>query len=167
MKNPSPGVAEVYDWLEGVKDPEIPVISLVDLGVITHVEISGDQVKVEMTPTFVGCPAMDYMKNDVVETLKKHGIKDPVVTINFKHGWSSDKISPKGRAALKSFGLAPPPPTREIHADLNILEHTRCPRCNGTNTEMESPFGPTLCRSLHYCNDCREAFEQFKPLETL
>jgi ring-1,2-phenylacetyl-CoA epoxidase subunit PaaD len=160
-------VADVYAWLEEVKDPEIPVISLVDLGVITQVELLGDHVKVEMTPTFVGCPAMDYMRNDVLEVLKKHGIRNPEVSINFKHGWSTDKISERGKRALKKFGLAPPPLTKEIHHDLNILEHTPCPRCNGTNTEMKSPFGPTLCRSLHYCFDCREAFEQFKPLETL
>ena len=165
MTQGSFSLAEVYAWLEEVKDPEIPVISLVDLGVITEVEINGPHVKVEMTPTFVGCPAMDYMRNDVIEVLKKHGVKDPEVSINFKKGWSSDRISGKGKQALKEFGLAPPPATGEIHADLNILEHAVCPRCNGTHTEMKSPFGPTLCRSLHYCFDCREAFEQFKPLE--
>lgn len=159
--------SDVLAWLEQVKDPEIPVISLVDLGVITGVDITGNRVKVEMTPTFVGCPAMEYMKNEVLDVLRKNGIEHPEVDINFKHGWSTDKISEKGKKALKDFGLAPPPAVREIHADLNILEHTKCPRCNGTHTEMKSPFGPTLCRSLHYCFDCHEAFEQFKPLETL
>ncbi len=159
-------VAAIYGWLEEVKDPEIPVLSLVDLGVITEVVIEGDLVTVEMTPTFIGCPAMDYMKNDVLEVLKKKGIKNPAVNINFKHGWSSDKMTEKGKQALKQFGLAPPPSTKEILTDLHILEHAICPRCDGTNTEMKSPFGPTLCRSLHYCHDCREAFEQFKPLET-
>ena len=155
---------EIYIWLEEVKDPEIPVLSLVDLGVITHVAIEGDQVKVEMTPTFVGCPAMEIMKNEVSAVLKKHGIANPEVSINFKHAWSSDRISEKGKRALKQFGLAPPPATSEILTDLDILNHATCPRCNGTNTEMKSPFGPTLCRSLHYCHDCREAFEQFKPI---
>lgn len=162
-----PSVNDVYGWLEEVKDPEIPVISLVDLGVITNVDIQDDHVKVEMTPTFVGCPAMDYMKNEVMAVLINHGVINPEVSIDFKHGWSSDKISEKGKLALKQFGLAPPPPTREIHTDLHILEHAKCPRCDGTHTEMKSPFGPTLCRSLHYCLDCHEAFEQFKPLETL
>ena len=156
--------AEIYTWLEEVKDPEIPVLSLVDLGVITQVSIKKDHVKVEMTPTFVGCPAMDFMKNEVIDVLKKHGIKSPEVEINFRHAWSSDKISAKGKQALKKFGLAPPPATSEILTDLNILQHAVCPRCSHTNTEMRSPFGPTLCRSLHYCFDCREAFEQFKPL---
>ncbi len=157
-------IADIYRWLEEVKDPEIPVLSLVDLGVITNVNVEGIHVTVEMTPTFVGCPAMDFMKSEVITVLKKYGVGDPQVDINFKSAWSSDKISEKGKASLKKFGLAPPPSTKDIQLDLNILEHSVCPRCNGTNTEMKSPFGPTLCRSLHYCFDCREAFEQFKPV---
>ncbi len=155
---------DVYTWLEEVKDPEIPVLSLVDLGVITNIAIDGPRIKVEMTPTFVGCPAMDIMKNEVVDALRKHGVADPIVEINFKQAWTSDMISDKGKAALKKFGLAPPPDAGQVFADLSILEHAACPRCGGTNTEMKSPFGPTLCRSLHYCFTCKEAFEQFKPL---
>ncbi len=157
-------VAEIYSWLEEVKDPEIPVLSLVDLGVITEVRWQEGRVKVEMTPTFVGCPAMDFMKAEVVEVLKKHGVENPEIAINFRHPWNSDKISEKGRQALKKYGFSPPPLTGEIISDLDILQHAQCPRCNGTNTEMKSPFGPTLCRSIHYCMDCCEAFEQFKPL---
>lgn len=155
---------EVIQWLEVVKDPEIPVLSLLDLGVITEVDVHGQQVRVEMTPTFVGCPAMDYMRNEVVEVLRSHGVTEPEVNVSLKTGWSSDRISEKGRAALKQFGLAPPPSLQGMIRDIDILEHAVCPRCNGTNTVMRSPFGPTLCRSLHYCHDCREAFEQFKPL---
>lgn len=159
-----PTVADVYSWLKAVKDPEIPVLSLVDLGVITSVIIENNHVKVEMTPTFVGCPAMDLMRSEVLEVLRKHGIENPEVEMNFKHAWSSDRISENGKRVLKEFGLAPPPSTKEIFHNLDILEHATCPRCDGMNTEMKSPFGPTLCRSLHYCFDCREAFEQFKPL---
>jgi ring-1,2-phenylacetyl-CoA epoxidase subunit PaaD len=155
---------DVYAWLEEVKDPEIPVLSLVDLGVITNVVVDGSNVKIEMTPTFVGCPAMDIMKSEVLNTLRNHGVTEPTVEISFKQAWTSDMISDKGKAALKKFGLAPPPDSSKVFTDLSILEHATCPRCNGTNTEMKSPFGPTLCRSLHYCFDCREAFEQFKPL---
>ena len=155
---------DVLQWLEDVKDPEIPVLSLIDLGVITEVDVRGRHVRVEMTPTFVGCPAMDYMRNEVVEVLKNHGIESPEVNVTLKKSWSSDHISEKGKAALKKFGLAPPPALKGIIRDIDILQHAACPRCNGTNTVMRSPFGPTLCRSLHYCNDCREAFEQFKPL---
>lgn len=154
----------VLTWLDDVKDPEIPVLSLIDLGVITEVDVSNGQVRVEMTPTFVGCPAMDYMRNEVVAVLKAHGIENPEVNVTLKKSWSSDHISEKGKAALKKFGLAPPPGLQGIIQDIEILEHAVCPRCNSTNTVMRSPFGPTLCRSLHFCNDCKEAFEQFKPL---
>jgi ring-1,2-phenylacetyl-CoA epoxidase subunit PaaD len=155
---------EIWRWLDEVKDPEIPVVSLIDLGVITEVEVAGTHVRVEMTPTFVGCPAMDYMREEVISVLKSRGIPDPEVHVSLKTSWSSDRISEKGRAALKQFGLAPPPGLHGIIQDIDILSHAACPRCNSTNTVMRSPFGPTLCRSLHYCNDCREAFEQFKPL---
>lgn len=154
----------VLGWLDEVKDPEIPVLSLVDLGVITEVVIENGSVRVEMTPTFVGCPAMDYMKNEVIEVLKNRGIKNPVVNVTLKKSWSSDNISVKGKAALKQFGLAPPPQLHGIIQDIDILAHAVCPRCNSSDTVMRSPFGPTLCRSLHFCNSCREAFEQFKPL---
>ncbi|GAA4428742.1 phenylacetate-CoA oxygenase subunit PaaJ [Pontibacter saemangeumensis] len=154
----------ILTLLEEVKDPEIPVLSLVDLGVITGVEISdGNHVTVKMTPTFAGCPAMDYMKKDVERTLEKHGITHHTVSMSFDSPWDSNRISEKGRKALKEFGLAPPP-AYDMVLDLDILEYATCPYCNSENTTMRTPFGPTLCRSMHYCNDCRQMFEQFKPL---
>ncbi len=153
---------DILALLEEVKDPEIPVLSLIDLGVIRKVAVNDQKVKVEMTPTFVGCPAMDYMKNDVIEVLKKQGI-EAEVEISFKTPWSSDLISEKGKAALKKFGLAPPPDSK-IFTDLEILESAICPRCEKDNTELKNPFGPTLCRAIYYCHDCKEAFEQFKPV---
>ena len=154
---------QIYHWLEEVKDPEIPVLSLVDLGVITEVSLEKDGVKIEMTPTFVGCPALDYMRDEIKTLLVGKGIKKVEVDVTFKKPWTSDLISEKGKAALKKYGLAPPP-AAHVFADLEILENAICPRCSNSNTEMKSPFGPTLCRSIHYCNDCREAFEQFKPV---
>jgi ring-1,2-phenylacetyl-CoA epoxidase subunit PaaD len=103
------------------------------------------------------------MKSEVVGTLKNHGIKNVEVNITFRKPWSSDLISEKGKAALKKYGLAPPPSSK-IFTDLEILEPAICPRCDSSNTELKSPFGPTLCRSLYYCHECKEAFEQFKPL---
>jgi len=153
---------KILHILETVKDPEIPVLSLVDLGVITDVVVAGNNVLVKMTPTFVGCPAMNYMKTEVETALQQHGF-EPRVEITFEKPWSSDLISEKGKAALKKYGLAPPP-SNKIFTDLEILETSICPRCDGSNTEMKSPFGPTLCRALYYCHDCKEAFEQFKPL---
>jgi len=154
---------QILQWLEEVKDPEIPVLSLVDLGVITRVESDGEKVNLEMTPTCVGCPALDMMKDEVEKTLKAKGVKEVTITVSFREPWSSDKITEKGKIALKKFGLAPPP-QGNLFTDIDILEHANCPRCNGTNTSLKSTFGPTLCRSIHYCHDCQEAFEQFKPL---
>jgi ring-1,2-phenylacetyl-CoA epoxidase subunit PaaD len=132
---------KLIEWLEEVKDPEIPVLSLVDLGVIKEVNIEKEKVSVEMTPTFVGCPAMDYMKKDVESVLEKHGIENYDVNISFKEPWSSKNISEKGRKALKEFGLAPP---REdfVIVDIDLLEHVPCPYCDSTNTELKSPFAP-------------------------
>lgn len=154
---------QVYVWLEEVKDPEIPVLSLVDLGVITGVTVHGGDVIIGMTPTFVGCPAMDMMQTDIREVLTKKGVRKVAIEVSYKRPWTSDLISEKGKEALKKFGLAPPPP-RALFTDLEVLEHAACPRCGNSNTELRNAFGPTLCRSIHYCNDCKEAFEQFKPL---
>lgn len=155
---------DILQWLEAVKDPEIPVLSLIDLGVIRKVIIEEDgKVRVTMTPTFSGCPAMDVMREDVEKTLEEHGIDDHEVKMTFEDQWNSNMISDKGLRALKDFGLAPPS-KHNLIVDIDILENTACPFCDSHNTEMKSPFGPTLCRSLHYCNDCKQAFEQFKPL---
>ncbi len=154
-------IEKIYEWLDEVKDPEIPVLSLLDLGVITKVSMA-DKVLVEMTPTFVGCPAIDYMKNDIVETLAKHGV-DAEVSVTFSQSWSSDLITEKGKASLKKFGLSPPPDSK-LFTDLEILENAICPRCDRADTTLKNSFGPTLCRAIYYCNHCKEAFEQFKPV---
>lgn len=154
----------IKDWLDEVKDPEIPVLSLNDLGVITGIEITpSGKVLVNMTPTFTGCPAMDVMQQDVKDVLEKRGIPDYEVKVSFETQWNSNMISKKGRKALKEFGLAPPPEHNMI-VDIDIIERANCPYCGSDNTEMKTPFGPTLCRSIHYCNNCLQAFEQFKPL---
>ena len=154
---------QILEWLEEVKDPEIPVLSLIDLGVITGVELDDHRVKVNMTPTFSGCPAMDYMRNDVIRVLKEKGVEEVEASVSFETQWNSNMISEKGKKALKKFGLAPQR-KYEVNVDINMLTHVKCPFCDSENTELKSPFGPTLCRSLHYCNNCMQAFEQFKPL---
>src|SRR5690242_18507770 len=119
---PTLTTTDVYHWLEDVKDPEIPVLSLVDSGVVNSVTIVEGKVLIEMTPTFVGCPALDMMKQEIHEVLKKNGVDKVEIKVSFKEPWSSDKISEKGKAALKKFGLAPPP-SREVFVDLEVLEH--------------------------------------------
>ena len=154
---------QILEWLEEVKDPEIPVLSLVDLGVITNIDINEHRVAVTMTPTFVGCPAIDYMKQDVIEVLNSYGIDNVDVKVNFDEPWNSNKITDKGRKALKDFGLAPPP-KHNLIVDIDILDNIECPNCGSNNSVMKTPFGPTACRSIHFCNSCKETFEQFKPL---
>ena len=154
------------DWLQAVKDPEIPTISLVDLGVVRGVEIdeTTGAVSVHLTPTFAGCPAMDYMKRDVERTLREHGIAHVHVDISLREAWSSDMISDAGRAALRQHKLSPPPVLGNVVFDLDFLEYAECPNCHQHNTELRTPFGATLCRAVHYCFDCRQLFEQFKPV---
>jgi len=154
---------QILTWLDEVKDPEIPVLSLVDLGVITKLDLTENGVAINMTPTFSGCPAIDTMRQEIIEVLTKKGLKEVTVNVNFDTIWNSDMISEKGRIAIKKFGLAPPP-HHNLIVDIDIMDHANCPRCNGSNTEMKSPFGATLCRSIHYCLDCKESFEQFKPI---
>ncbi|NVO85203.1 phenylacetate-CoA oxygenase subunit PaaJ [Hymenobacter sp. P5252] len=157
--------AQILDWLQAVTDPEIPTISLVDLGVIREVRLEEDGgVYVRLTPTFAGCPAMDYMRRDVETTLKAHGIPRVTTEISLRDPWTSDMVTDRGREGLRRHGLATPPKLNGGLLDLDILEYAECPRCHTTNTELRTPFGATLCRAVHYCNDCRQIFEQFKPI---
>lgn len=154
---------KIYTWLAEVKDPEIPVLSLVDLGVISEVTIDDTTVTIEMTPTFVGCPALNFMQDEIRKVMSAHGVTKVDILVTYRRPWTSDMISENGKKALKEFGLAPPP-GRQLLEDLSVLEHAECPRCGKRDTELRNIFGPTLCRSIHYCNNCREGFEQFKPL---
>ena len=145
-------------------DPEIPTISLVDLGIVTGVEFNslGEPI-VKLTPTFSGCPALKMMEELVREKLIQSGYPNPQVTTSFEVAWNTNMISEKGREALKKHGLAPP----EKHSgyiELDVLSDVACPLCNSRNTTMQTPFGPTLCRSMHYCKNCHNAFEAFKPV---
>jgi len=151
--------------LESVCDPEIPTISVVDMGIITDVVvIDENNVRVAMTPTFVGCPAIDVMKNDVLQAVKGMGVEHVQVDVNFDVPWSTNLVTEKGRAALLKHGLAPPEQFDTLALELEVLNHVACPYCGSRNTTLKSPFGPTLCRSLHYCNACLQAFEGFKPV---
>ncbi len=155
--------ADVLEALRDVKDPEIPTISLVDLGVITDVQVHDDRVHVTMTPTFVGCPAMDYMKADVRARLEAMGFATIEVEMNFDEPWSSNRLTEEGRRALHQHGLAEPPKFEGV-LELDVLNDIACPYCGSRHTTLQSPFGPTLCRSIHFCNECHQAFEAFKPV---
>ena len=157
---------QILDWLQAVKDPEIPTISLIDLGVVRVVEVdeATGGVYVQLTPTFAGCPAMDYMKRDVERTLLAHGVPSVRVEISLREAWSSDMLTDAGRAALRQHKLSPPPVLGNVVFDLDFLEYAECPNCHQHNTELRTPFGATLCRAVHFCFDCKQIFEQFKPI---
>ena len=152
----------VWAALAEIPDPEIPAVSLVDLGVIRAVAVEDDRVRVEFTPTFLGCPATEVMQNLMAERIRELG-KEPEIEVA-SEGWSSDRITPDGRRKLEESGFAPP--TGSGPATLLQIQTTahRCPYCGSTDSKLENLFGPTPCRSIRYCNACRQPFEQFKTL---
>lgn len=157
--------AEIWKALEQVPDPEIPTLSVVDLGIITGVEVAADnRVKITMTPTFSGCPAINFMRQNVEKKVQELlPDREVEVLVDFKTRWSTNLITEKGREILKNFGLAPPKKYSKTF-DPSEIADAKCPFCGSENTSMKSPFGPTLCRAIHYCYDCKQGFEQFKPL---
>jgi ring-1,2-phenylacetyl-CoA epoxidase subunit PaaD len=157
--------AAVWDALAEIPDPEIPVISLVDLGVIRSVDTSRDQVRIEFTPTFLGCPALEVMKRAIEERVRELG-GEPEVDVVLDDSWSTDRITPEGREKLRAAGFAPPRPRGAGRPKLVELRSAifRCPYCGSTETRLENIFGPTPCRSLRYCESCRQPFEQFKTI---
>lgn len=156
---------EILEALEDVKDPEIPTISVVDLGIVTDVKINeADSVSITLTPTFSGCPALRILENLVKERISRLDVESVSVKTTFDVQWNTDMITEKGREMLKKHGLAPPPIHKGM-VQIDILKYVKCPYCGSANTDLKTPFGPTLCRSLHYCNNCLQAFEQFKPVE--
>lgn len=156
-------IDEIWRALDEVMDPEIPVVSMVEMGIVREVKIENDTVIVSMTPTFAGCPALDVMRNAIVEKLRALGIASVEVKTVLSPPWTSDWISEGARAKLKAFGLAPPP-MHGGNVALYFDEPVACPYCNSTNTRVTNNFGPTLCRAIYFCRNCQQPFEQFKAL---
>lgn len=157
-------IDSVYESLNHVMDPEIPVLSVVDLGMITDVKLETDSVQVKMIPTFAACPAVSYIRQNIKTVLEKElGIAVNVEVDKAVH-WQSNRLTPAAKEKLKNFGIAPP---EELSEGLNqeILLHVPCPHCGSKETYLRSPFGSTLCRAIHFCKSCGQVFEQFKPLE--
>lgn len=154
--------------LEGVADPELPSINIVDLGMLHTVTTKGHTVIIELLPTFSGCPALDMIKNDVVSAVEKaaaenEGIDEVDVQFVFDPPWTSDRISPQGRENLKEYGVAPPPADHQEGEPWKI----DCPYCGSPFTTMENIFGPTACRSILYCTHCKNPFEAMKPVANM
>jgi len=141
----------VYDWLDEVKDPEIPVLSIWELGVLQDVVEHDGRLTVIITPTYSGCPAMDYIEKQIVDCLRAHGAPQAMVQMKLAPAWSTDWMDAKGRAALRGYGIAPP-------------GSTACPQCGSSDTEVVSEFGSTACKALYRCLACQEPFDHFKHL---
>ena len=156
--------AEIRDLLEQVKDPEIPVISIRELGVLREVTVNGDRVEVTITPTYSGCPAMDVMREDVEKALREAGVERFTVKQVLSPAWTTDWISVSGKKKLMDYGIAPPPHTSDIRALKGGVPVTTCPQCGSTDTVLVSHFGSTACKALYKCNACQEPFDLFKCL---
>jgi ring-1,2-phenylacetyl-CoA epoxidase subunit PaaD len=156
---------EVWGALAEIPDPEIPVISLVELGVIRQVEVEGSRVRVDFTPTFLGCPALEVMRDAMDARIRELGA-DPDVRVVVDDSWTTDRITPAGREKLREAGFAPPAPREAAAPTIVQLQRGafKCPYCGSTDTRLENLFGPTPCRSLRYCDSCRQPFEQFKTI---
>ena len=155
---------QVWEVLAEIPDPEIPVISLVDLGVVKGVAVDNGTVRVEFAPTFMGCPALEAMQRAMEERIVALGAV-PEVRVLLDDSWSTDDITAEGREKLRVAGFAPPTPRPAGKLELVQLQRGfRCPYCSSTNTKLENLFGPTPCRSIRYCESCRQPFEQFKTI---
>ena len=154
---------EILKSLEQVMDPEIPTLSVIDMGMITGVEETSAGVRVKMIPTFMACPAIHVIKNSIQKKVESLGFENVEVMIDSSITWNSDRITPTGKKLLENFGLGTPN-RHEGKFGMEEIAHSKCPHCGSENTTMNSIFGSTLCRSTHFCFDCKQAFERFKPV---
>jgi len=161
---------EVWEALAAVHDPEIPPLAITDLGMVERVVVGEGVVRIDLLPTFVGCPALDVIREDVTAALAPAaGGRAVEVRFVYSPPWTSDRITPEGREALRGYGLTPPPPAAAGTTFVPLASLRRdtpgaeCPFCGSADTVVESAFGPTLCRTTHFCRACRNPFEAFKP----
>ncbi|MFT6245668.1 MAG: ring-1,2-phenylacetyl-CoA epoxidase subunit PaaD [Salibacteraceae bacterium] len=152
-------------YMEEVFDPEVPVLTIVDLGVLRNVEIIGDTVKITITPTYSGCPAMKRIEDDIVELLNEKGIDKVEVDLVLSPAWTTDWLSAEGRVKLKEYGIAPP--ENEVDKSVLFAEPTivPCPKCDSRDTKLVSQFGSTACKAHYQCNTCLEPYDYFKCLK--
>jgi ring-1,2-phenylacetyl-CoA epoxidase subunit PaaD len=145
--------------LETVADPEIPVLTITDLGILRDVHFSGDEIEVVITPTYTGCPAMDMISMNIRLALMEYGYKNVIITSVLSPAWTTDWMTEDGKRKLKEYGIAPPVASSDR---LGLTKAIECPHCNSQSTKLISQFGSTACKALYQCNDCKEPFDYFK-----
>jgi len=158
------GKKQILSLLEQVPDPEVPVLSVIDLGIVRDVILNNNEVEVIITPTYSGCPAMDVISMEIKMLLLEHGYKKVTVTSILSPAWTTDWMTDAGKEKLKAYGIAPPNPTRAV-CDIGLFaeeEAVQCPHCGSYHTRLVSQFGSTACKALYQCNDCSEPFDYFK-----
>ena len=155
---------KIWFILETVVDPEVPVLTVTDLGIIRDVKINGEEVEVIITPTYTGCPAMDMIAMNIRLALAEHEYKNVKITSVLSPAWTTDWMSEEGKRKLKAYGIAPPNPKQQVCNDklFATAEAVQCPHCNSHHTHRISEFGSTACKALYQCDDCKEPFDYFK-----
>jgi len=158
---------DVFKLLEEVKDPEIPVLNVVEMGIVRDADFAADGLTVSITPTYSGCPAMKEIERCILEELARHDLGDAKVKLVYSPAWTTDWMTEEAREKLREYGIAPPAAQSCAANRLSLnpeQEHPACPFCGSTETELRSLFGSTACKALHYCNACQQPFEYFKCL---
>lgn len=154
-------IEQIWSWLNEIEDPEIPVISVVELGVVREIVRVGEQIQVSITPTYSGCPAMYAMKDAIHNKLQEKGLHDVVTKTVLFPPWTTDWMSEAARQKLKEYGIAPPENTSLASSD-HLRDSIPCPYCDARETRLQSAFGSTACKALYYCDACQQPFEHFK-----
>ena len=154
----------IYSFLGEINDPEVPVLSIIDLGIVKDVKMNGEEIEVIVTPTYTGCPAMDMISATIKIQLATLGFKKIKITQVLSPAWTTEWMSEEGKRKLKEYGIAPPNPKQQV-CDQKLFaeaEAVQCPHCNSYHTHRISEFGSTACKALYQCDDCKEPFDYFK-----
>jgi len=154
----------IYSYLEEINDPEVPVLSIIDLGIVRDVKMNDEELEVVITPTYTGCPAMDMITTTIKIQLATLGFKKIKITQILSPAWTTEWMSEEGKRKLKEYGIAPPNPKQQV-CDQKLFaaaEGVQCPQCNSYHTHRISEFGSTACKALYQCDDCKEPFDYFK-----
>ncbi len=159
--------SKIWAWLEEVTDPEIPVLNVVEMGIVRNVEVEDDQIVVKITPTYSGCPAMNAIEMEIQKKLQEKGTESFKILTDYKETWTTDWMTDQAKRKLKEYGVAPPEKTAENSDNYLIgLKNSQkivpCPYCDSTETKLQSEFGSTACKAQYYCDNCEEPFEHFK-----